>query len=125
MGRRDFISLVSGAAVAWPLVARARQGAMPVIGFLQTIAPGATAHMTAAFHRGLKEVGYVKGQNIEVVYRCADGQYDRLPTLVADLVRRRVALSAPQFLSTHVAAPAHVGYWHGPEVPRASRYVRT
>src|SRR6516165_76897 len=92
MGRRDFISLVSGAAVAWPLVARARQGAMPGIGFLQTIAPGATAHMTAAFHRGLKEVGYVEGQNVEVVYRYADGQYDRLPSLVADLVRRQVAL---------------------------------
>jgi len=91
MRRRAFITLLGGAA-GWPLVARAQQGAMPVIGFLQTIAPGATAHMTAAFHRGLKEVGYVKGQNIEVVYRCADGQYDRLPTLVADLVRRRVAL---------------------------------
>ena len=92
MNRREFITLLGGAAVAWPLVARAQQPAMPAIGFLQTGAPGATAHMTAAFHRGIKETGYVEGQNVEVVYRYADGQYDRLPSLVADLVRRQVAL---------------------------------
>ena len=65
---------------------------MPLIGFLQTASSGATAHMGAAIHRGLKEAGYVEGQNVEIVYRYADGQYDRLPTLVADLVRRQVAL---------------------------------
>jgi putative ABC transport system substrate-binding protein len=91
MRRREFISLLGG-AVAWPFTAGAQQPAVPVIGFLQTGAPGATAHITAAFHRGIKEAGYVEGQNVEVVYRYADGQYDRLPSLVADLVRRQVAL---------------------------------
>jgi putative tryptophan/tyrosine transport system substrate-binding protein len=90
--RRDLITLLGGAAVVWPLAARPQQSAMPVIGFLQTGAAGATAHMEAALHRGLKEVGYVEGQNVGIVYRYGDGQYDRLQTLVADLVNRQVAL---------------------------------
>ena len=92
MRRREFISLLGAGAAAWPLAARAQQQSMPVIGFLQTGAPGATAHMGAALHRGLKEAGYVEGQNVGIVYHYADGQYDRLPTLVADLVNRQVAL---------------------------------
>ena len=90
--RRDFITLLGGAAVSWPMAVRGQQAAMPVIGFLHSGSPGGTAHMTAAFHRGLKEAGYVEGQNVEVVYHYADGQYDRLHALVADLVRRQVAL---------------------------------
>jgi putative tryptophan/tyrosine transport system substrate-binding protein len=67
---------------------------MPVIGFLQSTSPGATAHMLAAFHSGLREVGYIEGQNVGIVYRYADGQYDRLPVLAAELVRSQVAVLA-------------------------------
>jgi hypothetical protein len=92
MGRREFVALLGGAAAAWPVAANAQQPTTPVIGFVQTGAQVAMAHMTAAFHRGLKEAGYVEGQNVEVVYRYADGQYDQLPALVAELIRRKVAL---------------------------------
>jgi ABC-type uncharacterized transport system substrate-binding protein len=93
MKRRAFISLLGGTAV-WPLAARAQQPSMPVIGFLQSASPSGTAHMLAAFHSGLRETGYVAGQNVGIVYRYGDGQYDRLPVLASELVQSQVAVLA-------------------------------
>jgi ABC-type uncharacterized transport system substrate-binding protein len=92
MRRRDFIKAVTGSVAAWPLVARAQQNAMPIVGFLRSVSLTDAADLVAAFRQGLKETGYIEGQNVVIEFRSAEGHLDLLPALVGDLIRRPVAV---------------------------------
>jgi putative tryptophan/tyrosine transport system substrate-binding protein len=94
MRRREFITFMGGAALAWPFAARAQQSTLPTIGYLSTRSPGEAKYVTDAFAQGLNEIGYVEGRNLAIEYRWAELQYDRLPGLASDLVRRQVAVIA-------------------------------
>ena len=106
MRRREFVSLFGGAAVAWPMAARAQQAGMPAIGVLNSTSTVARAHLVTAFRQGVFETGYVQDQNVAMEYRWAQDQYDRLPDLLADLIRRKVAVIAATDPPSALAAKA-------------------
>src|SRR6516225_7600318 len=106
MRRREFIKLLGGTATAWPLAARAEQPAIPVIGLLDSRYPGAVEGRLRGFHQGLKEAGYIEGENLAILYRWADDRLDRLPLLAAELVSRSVAAIVTSGTPSALAAKA-------------------
>jgi len=106
MHRRDFIKVVAGSAIAWPLAAHTQQPTVPVIGYLSALSKASVLEQTAKFNRGLHEMGFVDGQNVVIEYRWADGQYDRLPAMAAELVRRPVDVILAQAPPAALAAKA-------------------
>jgi putative ABC transport system substrate-binding protein len=106
MQRREFITLFGGTVAAWPLAGRAQSPAPPLIGFLSSASPQHHAHRLGPFRRGLQEMGFVEGQNVEIDYRWAEGQNDRLPELAAQLVRRRVIVITAEGTPSALAAKA-------------------
>jgi ABC-type uncharacterized transport system substrate-binding protein len=120
IGRRKFLATLGGAAAAWPLAARAQQPAMPVIGFLDPRPPGTMEDYLRAFRQGLKDTGYVEGENVAIVYRFAEGQFDRLPGLAAEVVRRPVSVI---IASATASASAANAAQQGLELAEAARTV--
>ena len=106
MRRRDFIKLIAGSIAAWPLAARAQQPAMPLVGLVNGRSAQDAARNTAAFRKGLNETGYVEGQNVTVEYQWLEGQYDRLPSLIAQLSRRVAVIATPGLTAGAQAAKA-------------------